>query len=87
MLDHVNNARYLEAVEDELAARLPERVPVRASIEYRGAVERGDAVELAGEIRVAETGEPELAVWMIVGADVRMSARVTVSAPDDLRRG
>ena len=58
VLDHVNNARYLEAVEDELAARLPERVPVRASIEYRGAVERGDAVELAGEIRVAETGEP-----------------------------
>jgi len=87
VLDHVNNARYLEAVEDELAARLPERIPVRVSIEYRGAVERGDAVELAGEVRVAATGEPQLAVWMIVGADVRMSARITVSAPDGRRPG
>ncbi len=29
VLGHVNNARYLEAVEDELATRLPGHVPVR----------------------------------------------------------
>ncbi len=87
VLGHVNNARYLEAVEDELATRLPERVPLRVSVEYRGAVERGDAVDLAGEVRAAATGELQLAVWMIVGGEVRMSARVTVSAPDDGRPG
>jgi acyl-ACP thioesterase len=87
VLGHVNNARYLEAVEDELAARLPGCAPVRASVEYRGAVERGDAVELAGELRVADTGEPQLAVWMIVGGDVRMSARITVPTADDRRPG
>ncbi len=80
VLDHVNNARYLEAVEDELAARLPGRVPVRASVEYRGAVERGDVVELASAVRTVAAGVTELAVWMLVGGEVRMSARVSVRA-------
>ena len=33
VLDHVNNARSLEAVEDELVRCLPGRIPVRARIE------------------------------------------------------
>jgi len=86
VLDHVNNARSLEAIEDELARLVPGRVPVRMSVEYRGTVERGDAVELAGEIRTTDTPEEaELAAWMIVGDEVRMSARVTVRAPGGAR--
>lgn len=84
VLDHVNNARYFEAIEDELAARLPGQVPVRASIEYRGAVERRDAVELASVVRVPAgreaAGEQELAAWILVDGDVRMSAEVVLRA-------
>ena len=82
VLDHVNNARSLEAIEDELARRLPGQVPIRMSVEYRGTVERGEAVELAGEVRAGDTAEEaELAAWVLVGGDVRMSARVSVRAP------
>jgi acyl-ACP thioesterase len=78
VLDHVNNARSLEAVEDELVRRLPGRVPIRARIEYRGTLERGDAVLLAS--RAAVGGDVEvLTVWLAVGGDVRVSASVTVS--------
>lgn len=80
VLDHVNNARSLEAVEDELVRRLPGRTPVRARVEYRGTVERGDAVLVAS----APTGDGELdalAVWLTVDGDVRVSATVTVAGP------
>jgi acyl-ACP thioesterase len=88
VLDHVNNARYLEAVEDELAARLPGRRPVRASVEYRGAVERGDAVELASDVIDAGDDHRELAVWLVAGGEVRMSGLVTtVEAPEAPRFG
>jgi acyl-ACP thioesterase len=89
VLDHVNNARSLEAVEDELIRRLPEHVPLRMSLEYRGTVERGDAVELAGELRPATSTDhdAELAAWVMVGGEVRMSARIEVRAPGDRREG
>jgi acyl-ACP thioesterase len=73
VLDHVNNARSLEAVEDELVACLPGRRPVRARIEYRGTLERGEAVELGSAV-----ADDELAVWLRVGDEVRVSATVTV---------
>ncbi len=77
VLDHVNNARYLEAVEDELAARVPGQRVVRASVEYRGAVERGEAVTLVSEQRALDGGATELAAWLLVAGVVRVSALVT----------
>lgn len=81
VLDHVNNARYLEAVEDELAARLPGQRVVHASVEYRGAVERGEVVTLVSEQRDLGQGAVELATWLLVAGVVRVSALVTTTAP------
>ena len=77
VLDHVNNARSLEAVEDELARCLPGRVPSRARVEYRGTVERGDAGR-PGRRRACDGNESELAMWLSVDGEVRVSATVTV---------
>jgi acyl-ACP thioesterase len=88
VLDHVNNARSLEAIEDELARRLPGDVPARISVEYRGTLEHGDSVELASEVRATgSTDETELAAWVLVGGEVRISGRVSVRAPGDRREG
>ncbi len=86
VLDHVNNARSLEAVEDELVRRLPGRLPVRARVEYRGTLERGDAVELASVLnRDPDADSDELAVWLCVRDDVRVSATVMVgSRPENV---
>jgi acyl-ACP thioesterase len=78
VLDHVNNARSLEAIEDELDARLPGRAPVRARIEYRGTIERGDTVELASDVRSDRDHASELAAWLSVDGEVRVSATVAV---------
>jgi acyl-ACP thioesterase len=75
-LDHVNNARYLEAVEDELTIRLPKHQPVTAELEFRGAVERGESVDLVAEVAPSVEGEGELLVWLMSAGEVRMSARV-----------
>jgi acyl-ACP thioesterase len=80
VLDHVNNARSLEAVEDELVARLPGRTPRRARIEYRGTVERGDTVELASEVQGDDGCEAQLSAWLTLRGEVRVSATVTVGA-------
>lgn len=85
VLAHVNNARSLEAIEDELAVRLPGRAPVGLSVEYRGTLERGDEVRLASEVRTTPAGETELAAWMLVDDDVRISARVTVLGEGEAR--
>jgi acyl-ACP thioesterase len=72
VLDHVNNARSLEAVEDELVDRLPDGRLRRARVEYRGTIERGDMVEL-GSV-VTRGSDDELAVWLAVAGEVRVSA-------------
>src|SRR5688572_18174715 len=46
VLDHVNNAAYWEAVEEELAPRRDLRAPLRAELEHHRAVERHDDVRL-----------------------------------------
>jgi acyl-ACP thioesterase len=85
-LDHVNNARYLEAVEDELVARLPKHRPAWAEVEFRGAVERGERVELRSEVGATVEGEGELLVWLVNESEVRMSARVgTRFVPEAVR--
>jgi acyl-ACP thioesterase len=74
VLGHLNNARALEAIEDEMVTRMPAARPARAVIEYRGAVERSDVVEL---VSVVSAGDgPSLAVWLLAGDDVRVSAVV-----------
>lgn len=85
-LDHVNNARYLEAVEDELVTRLPKHQPVRAELEFRGAVGRGDELELHSETKPAVEGEGELFVWLVSDAEVRMSARLHTRFVPEPRR-
>jgi len=85
-LDHVNNARYVEAVEDELVAVLPKHQPVRAELEFRGAVERGDALELRSEVVAGLEGESELWVWLVSDGDVRMSARLRTQFVPEPRR-
>jgi acyl-ACP thioesterase len=80
VLDHVNNARSLEAVEDELMRRLPRRAPRRARIEYRGTLERDDVVALGSAVTV-DGADEELAVWLSVDGEVRVSATVTVAGP------
>jgi acyl-ACP thioesterase len=83
VLDHVNNARSLEAVEDELRARLPRSTPVRARVEYRGTLERGEAVELGSVVHPASDGGSgegcELGLWLTVEGEVRVSATVTLA--------
>jgi hypothetical protein len=74
----VNNARSLEAVEDELVRLLPGRRVVRSRVEYLGTLERGDTVDLGGAL-VADSGQ--LAVWLAVGGEVRVAATVTVAGP------
>jgi acyl-ACP thioesterase len=81
VLDHVNNARYLEAVEDELAVRVPGHRVVQASVEYRGAVERGEALTLVSDQRELGEGAVELAAWLLVEGAVRVSAFVEVGDP------
>jgi acyl-ACP thioesterase len=96
LLDHVNNARYLEAVEDELAIRLPKHKPLRAELEFRGAVERGDRIDLVTELTEmdlnesgqagARQAEAELAVWLVSEGEVRMSARLETRVTHDATR-
>jgi acyl-ACP thioesterase len=85
VLDHVNNARSLEAVEDELVRVLPGGVAVRARVEYRGTLERGDAVELASAVSGdSDRDDRVLAVWLAVDGEVRVSATVTVRSREHL---
>ncbi len=74
VLDHVNNAASWAVVEDELARRASGRRLLRAEIEYRVPVDRGDQVEL----RSALDGNL-LACWITCDAEVRTSARVTLA--------
>jgi acyl-ACP thioesterase len=86
VLDHVNNARSLEAVEDELVRCLPGRLARRSRIEYRGTLERGDVVALGSAVTADgddgdDGGGHELSVWLAVDREVRVSATVTVAGP------
>jgi acyl-ACP thioesterase len=80
LLDHVNNARALEAVEDEAALRRPDDRIESVSIEFRGALERDADVELLSEMRRSSAEGAELAMWLVTEGEVRMSAVVTTVA-------
>ncbi len=74
VLDHVNNAIALAAVEDELASRPARQAERRLSdvqIEYRAPIDPGDAPTL-----VASWSDDALGCWLCVGDEVRVAARV-----------
>jgi acyl-ACP thioesterase len=71
-MGHVNNAATWAPVEDELERR--GLVPVRAELEYPGAIEPGDAVELRSTVV-----DDELRLWLLVDGTVRASALVLVA--------
>jgi acyl-ACP thioesterase len=76
LLGHTNNAVALAAVEEALGDGVPASVEVE--VEYRDAIEPGDAVEL---VTVQEPGEatPD-AMWLTVAGQVRVSGRMTATA-------
>ena len=67
VVDHVNNAAYWAAIEDELARRGRPRV-THAEIEFRAGLELSDPVELL----VADRDDG-FAAWLCVHGDVRAS--------------
>jgi acyl-ACP thioesterase len=70
---HVNNAVYWSAVEDELATWLDGRRILHCEVEYRAGIDPGDVPELA-----VVAGD-QLALWFVVGDEVRASAVVHAS--------
>jgi acyl-ACP thioesterase len=76
VLAHVNNAIAWAAVEDVLGTELDGRRLVGAEVEYRAAIDVGDAVTLA-----VARGPDRLACWLMVGDDVRTSMIVYLAPP------
>jgi acyl-ACP thioesterase len=72
VMGHMNNAAYWAMVEDELSRRSDLRAPLQAEVEFRVAVQQGDAVEL-----VIRDGESDLWLW-IVRADATVCASAHV---------
>jgi len=68
-MGHVNNAATWEPVEDELDRR--GRAAVRAELEYPGAIEPHDVVELRSRLV-----DDELQAWLLVDDVVRASSLV-----------
>lgn len=72
VLGHVNNAATWAAVEDELARC--GLMAARAELEYGAAVEPDDDVVLRSTV-----ADGVLSVWLTVGGDVRVAARVVAT--------
>jgi acyl-ACP thioesterase len=80
LLGHVNNAATWAMVEEVLAGRPDLRPPVRAELEYRLAIERGDRVELA----FVDQPDGSIVMWVrdvapASGVTARLFATATVS--------
>ena len=80
MLNHVNNAVYWEAVEEELARRRELRAPLRAELEHRAPIEPGAAVEVAIVERPGAA-----ALWLREAATATVYATATIAALDARR--
>ncbi|QNG19735.1 4-hydroxybenzoyl-CoA thioesterase [Rhodococcus triatomae] len=72
--DHVNNAVYWQAVEEQLARRAPHLVdvPHRAVVEYLSPIVSTDQIALRS--RVDDTA---LTIWFVVDGAVRATARIS----------
>lgn len=77
VLEHVNNAVYWAAVEQELAGRRELRAPFTAVVEHGDAIERGDAVRWC--VRDLPGGHLGFDGWL-VGEGGRVFATARVSA-------
>jgi acyl-ACP thioesterase len=77
VLNHVNNAVYWEAVEEELARRRELRAPLRAELEHRAPIEPGAAVEVA----IVE-GPGAAALWLREATTGTVYATATIEALD-----
>lgn len=75
VLEHVNNAIAWAAIEDELRQVADRARVVRAEVEYPGAIDIDDDVELVSQ----HDGE-SLQLWLTVGDEVRVAARVLLAA-------
>ena len=73
VLDHVNNAVYWEAVEEELARRRELRAPLRAELEHRAPIEPGAGVEV-----VIEETPSGSALWLREAAGGSVYASATI---------
>ncbi|MFI9507754.1 acyl-[acyl-carrier-protein] thioesterase [Nocardia sp. NPDC052566] len=73
LLDHVNNAIYLSAVEEVLAAH-PDLMatPHRVIIEYAKPLKTGESVRL-----VSRRTDADLDIWIAVDDEARATARVS----------
>ena len=78
VLNHVNNAVYWEAVEEELARRRELRAPLRAELEHREAIEPGADVEVA-IVDASHTA----ALWLRERAGGSVYATATIEARTD----
>lgn len=70
-LAHVNNAAYWLPAEEHLAGRKDLVAPLRAEVEYREGVTRGEPVTI-----VSDHGDDGFLQWWVVGGQVRSAARV-----------
>ena len=76
VLEHMNNAAYWSAVEEELSRRRDLRPPMLAEVEFRVAIEPGAGVQ----IHTCDSDDG-LEMWMVVGSTVHASAVVTRAQP------
>ena len=60
VMSHMNNAAYWAPVEEELWRRRDLRAPLGAELEFRVAIEPGDAVEV-----VRQDGEGDVRLWLV----------------------
>lgn len=70
VLDHVNNAVYWAALEEELAKRAPSWRPSWAEIEFRAQLRFGDEVDVR-----SSSAEGLVEMWMCRGGQVCASGR------------
>jgi len=70
LLGHVNNAACWQIVEEALARRRDLRAPLRAEVQHRTAIERGD------QVAVAMAGADDLQLWAVAGGTVALTATV-----------
>jgi acyl-ACP thioesterase len=75
VLGHVNNAAYWAPVEEMLGGLAPGWTVARAELEFRGGIDPTDDVHT-----VEALVGGDLKLWLTVGADVRASAVVTLTA-------
>jgi acyl-ACP thioesterase len=73
VLGHVNNAAYWEIVEEHLARRRDLRAPLRAELEFRTAIEVGQAVHVA-----VEDADGSLRGWLVTERGTSTTLVVTV---------